>query len=219
MFTGTLFSSSDPDLDAHVQELDERVALIFPEFADGRASAHLRLDEFLGRGVFLAPGYLPPAGKALAFYFGPVVESRWTTVPRANSSWTSLPSAWVGAPGTLRSTQPPSAGPPLPPLGTRRFNAALFNHTCHGATVVLRQPVELRNCRLPCVAAYPTDALQPGGPLLWDYDGGARRGNGAFSVDLARSLELRAEGIDSVPCACRGTLPCPRSRWFRVFNP
>ena len=85
--------------------------------------------------------------------------------------------------------------------------------------MVLRQPDELRACRLPCVAAYPTDALQPGGPLLWDYDGGAHRGNGAFSVDLARSLELRAEGIDCVRCACRGALPCPRSRWFRVFNP
>jgi len=43
MFTGTLFSSSDPDLDAYVRALDERVALRFPEFADGRASAHLRL--------------------------------------------------------------------------------------------------------------------------------------------------------------------------------
>jgi hypothetical protein len=53
--------------------------------------------------------------------------------------------------------------------------------------------------------------------LLWDYDGGARRGNSGFSVNLARSLELRAEGVDSVPCACRGVLPCPRSRWFRVF--
>ncbi len=62
MFTGTPFSSSDPDLDAH-GELDERIALFFPEFAGGRASAHLRrgLDEFSGRGVSLAPGYLPPA--------------------------------------------------------------------------------------------------------------------------------------------------------------
>jgi hypothetical protein len=213
MFTGTLFSSSDPDLDAYVRALDERVALTFPEFADGPASAHLRLDrnEFSGRGVSLAPGYLPPAGKALAFYFGPVVDDG-----PSGEFVLDLPSFRVG-----RRTWRPSIDAaaicrsPSPPAG----NAALFNHTCHGATVVLRQPDELRVCRLPCVAAYPTDALQPGGPLLWDYDGGGHRGNGAFSVDLARSLELRAEGVDSVRCACRGALPCPRSRWFRVFNP
>ena len=213
MFSGILFSSSDPDLDACVRALDERVALRFPEFADGRASAHLRLvrDEFSGRGVSLAPGYLPPAGKALAFYFGPVVDDG-----PSGEFVLDLPSFRVG----MRTWHPSIDAAavcrsPSPPAG----NAALFNHTCHGATVVLRQPDELRSCRLPCVAAYPTAALQPGGPLLWDYDGGGRRGNGAFSVDLARSLELRAEGIDSVPCACRRALPCPRSRWFRVFNP
>ena len=213
MFSGILFSSSDPDLDAYVRALDERVALRFPEFADGRASAHLRLErnEFSGRGVSLAPGYLPPAGEPLAFYFGPVVDDG-----PSGEFVLDLPSFRVG-----RRTWHPSIDAaavcrsPSPPPG----NAALFNHTCHGATVVLRQPDELRVCRLPCVAAYPTDALRPGGPLLWDYDGGAHRGNGAFSVDLACSLELRAEGIDSVRCACRGALPCPRSRWFRVFSP
>jgi hypothetical protein len=213
MFTGTLFSSSDPDLNAYVRALDERVALIFPELADGRASAHLRLDrnEFSGRGVSLAPVYLPPVGTALAFYFCPVVDDG-----PSGEFVLDLPSFLVGrrtwhpsidAAAVCRSPSPPAE------------NAALFNHTCHGATVVLRQPDELHVCRLPCVAAYSTDALQPGGPLLWDYDGGGHRGNGAFSVDLARSLELRAESIDSVRCACRGALPCPRSRWFRVFNP
>jgi hypothetical protein len=212
MFTGILFSSNDPDLDAHVRELDERVALLFPGFADGRASAHLRLvrNEFSGRGVSLAPGYLPPAGEALAFYFGRVVADG-----PSGEFVLDLPPLRVGrrawhpsidAAAICRSRFPPAG------------NAALFNHTCHGATVVLRQPDELRSCRLPCVAAYPTAELQPGGPLLWDYDGGARRGNGAFSVDLARSLELRAEGIDSVRCACRGALPCPRNRWFRAFD-
>ncbi len=83
--------------------------------------------------------------------------------------------------------------------------------------MVHRQPAELCSCRLPCVAAYPAEALQPGGRLLWDYDGGGRLGNRGFSVDLARSLELHAEGIASVPCACRGALPCQWSRWFGVF--
>jgi hypothetical protein len=146
MFTGILFSSSDPDLDTHVRELDERIALLFPEFAGGRASAHLRLglDEFSGRGVSLAPCYLPPAGEALAFYFGPVVDDGPSgefvldLPPFRVGGRTWHPS--IDAAAVCRS--------PSPPAG----NAALFNHTCHGATVVLRQPVELRNCRLPCAA-------------------------------------------------------------------
>ena len=52
--------------------------------------------------------------------------------------------------------------------------------------------------------------------MLWDYDGGPRRGNGCFSVDLAQSLELRGKGVDCVPCACRGALSFARVRWFRV---
>lgn len=213
MPAGTLFSSDDPDLAVHARTLEDRVALLFPEFADGRAAARLRLapDQLTGRGVALAAGYLPPANTALALYYGHVVDG-WPS----GEFVLDLPPFRVGgrswhpsidAAAICRTPNPPAC------------NAALFNHKCHDATVVLRQPAELRGCSraLSCVVAYPTAALQPGGSLLWDYDGGARRGNSGFSVDLARSLELRAEGVDSVPCACRGVLPCPRSRWFRVF--
>ena len=68
---------------------------------------------------------------------------------------------------------------------------------------------ELRDCTLSCAVAYPTASLR-------DYDGGTRRGNGGFSVDFAQSLELHGEGVDCVPCACRGALSCPRARWFRI---
>ncbi len=166
-------------------------------------------DEFTGRGVALAAGYHPPADTVLALYYGHVVAG-WSS----GDFVLGLPSfraggrSWhpsVDAAAICRTPSPPAC------------NAALFNHKCHDATVVLRRPAELRGCALACVAAYPSAALQPGGRLLWDYDGGARRGNSGFSVDLARSLELRAEGVDSVPCACCGALPCPRSRWFRIF--
>jgi hypothetical protein len=147
----------------------------------------------------------------LALYFGHVVAG-WSTgdVVLALPTFRADGRTWhpsIDAAAACRSPNPPAC------------NAALFNHTCHDATVVLRQPAGLRGCPLPCAAAYPTTALQPGGRLLWDYDGGARRGNSGFSVDLARSLELRrrAAGVDSVPCACRGALPCPRGRWFRIF--
>jgi hypothetical protein len=181
----------------------------------GRAPAYLRLmpDELTGRGVALADGYRHPTNTALALYFGHVV-SGWSTgefvldLPtfRADGR-TWHPS--IDAAAACRTPNPPAC------------NAALFNHTCHDATVVLRQPDSetLRGCAasLSCATAYPTAALQPGGRLLWDYDGGARRGNSGFSVDLARSLELRSTGVDSVPCACRWAAPCPRGRWFRIF--
>ncbi len=184
----------------HVRELDERAATLFPEFSDGRASARLRFrpDELTGRGVSLAEGYRPDADTALALYFGCVVAG-WTTgdyvlvlLPFRKDGRTWHPS--VDSVASCRTLSPPLC------------NAALFNHTCHDATVVLRQPVGLRGCPLPCAVAYPTvtTALQPSGRLLWDYNGRARRGNSCFSVDLARSPELRGEGVDSVPCACRG---------------
>ncbi len=211
MSAGSLFSSDDPDLAVHVRALDDQVALLFPEFADGRAAARLRLvpDELTGRGVALTAGYRPPADTVLALYYGHVVAG-WSS----SEFVLDLPPFRAGG----RSWHPSIDAAaicraPVPPT----CNAALFNHQCHDATVVLRQPAALRGCALSCVAAYPTAVLRPGGRLLWDYDGGARRGNSGFSVDLARSLELRAEGVDSVPCACRGVLPCPRSRWFRVF--
>jgi hypothetical protein len=208
---GSLFSSGDPGLDAHVRTLDDQVVILFPEFVSGRALACLCLvpDELTGRGVALAAGYHPPADTALALYFDHVVAG-WSTgefvlgLPtfRADGC-TWHPS--IDAAAVCRTPNAPAC------------NAALFNHTCHDATVVLRQPAELRGCALPYVAAYPTAALQPGGRLLWDYDGGTRRGNSGLSVDLTRSLYLRSAGVDSVPCACRGALPCPRGRWFRTF--
>ena len=210
MFTGALFSCDDQGLNPHVRELDARVAALFPEFTDGRAAARLRLhhDGPSGRGVSLAEGFQPGPDTALALYHGSVVAG-WTTgdyvlaLPsfrRDGRSW--HPS--IDAATRCRTRRP------------NPTNAALFNHTCHSATVVLRRPPELRDCPLSCAVAYPTAALQPGGPLLWDYDGGARRGNGGFSVDLAQSLELRGEGTACVPCSCRGPMSCPRARWFRV---
>jgi hypothetical protein len=211
MFDGTSFSSGHSGLEAHVQELDERAVTLFPGLSDGRASARLRLrpDELTGRGVFLADGYRPDADTVLALYFGCVVAG-WTTgdYVLALPSFRKGRRTWhpsVDAAASCRTSNPPLC------------NAALFDHSCHDATVALRRPAELRGCPLPCAAAFPTAALRPGGRLLWDYDGGSRRGNNGFPVDLACSLELRGEGVDFVPCACRGLLACPQGRWFRVF--
>jgi hypothetical protein len=38
---------------------------------------------------------------------------------------------------------------------------------------------------LSCAVAYATDGMAPRSRLLWDYDGGARSGSRAFSIDLA----------------------------------
>ena len=212
MFAGSFFSSDDRSLDPHVRELDDRVAALFPEFLDGSASARLRFhrDEFSGHCVSFADGYRPAPDTALALYYGSVVAGS-----TAGDYFLALPSFRRDG-----STWHPSVDAAVC-CRTRRptpFNAALLKHSCHDATVVLRRPPQLRDCTLSCAVVYPTASLQAGGPLLWDYDGGARRGNnGFFSVDFAQSLELRGEGVDCVPCACRWPLSCPRARWFRVF--
>jgi len=211
MYHGSFFTSDVPGLAAHVRTLDERLAALFPELADGRAAGRLRLcpDELTGRGVSLADGYRPELGTALALYSGHVVAD-WplgdyvlSLPPFRRDGRTWHPS--VDAAVRCRTRQPPLC------------SVALFNHSCHDATVSLRRPAELRDCPLSCAVAYPTAELQAGGRLLWDYDGGAARGNAAYSMDLAGSLQLRAEGFASVPCACRGAQPCPRQRWFRVW--
>ena len=211
MYHGSFFTSDVPGLAAHVRTLDERLAALFPELADGRAAGRLRLcpDELTGRGVSLADGYRPELGTALALYSGHVVAD-WplgdyvlSLPPFRRDGRTWHPS--VDAAVRCRTRQPPLC------------SAALFNHSCHDATGSLRRPAELRDCPLSCAVAYPTAELQAGGRLLWDYDGGAPLGNAAYSMDLSGSLQLRAEGFASVPCACRGAQPCPRQRWFRVW--
>ena len=80
MFSGIFFSSDDPGLEPHVRELDARVAALFPDFTNGRASACLRLhhDGPSCRGVSLAEGFRPGPDTALALYHGRVVAG-WTT--------------------------------------------------------------------------------------------------------------------------------------------
>jgi hypothetical protein len=156
MFAGRQFSSGDAALDPYVQLLDARVSVLFPEFSDGSAGARLRLqkDQVSGRGLSLADGYLPPPGTPLALYFGEVVLD-W----EAGDYVLALPSY-------LRNsfTWHPSvdaAGPCCTRRPTRH-NAALCNHTCHGATVALRRPAALRDCPLSCVVAYPAAGLRSG---------------------------------------------------------
>lgn len=209
----TFFTAGDPGLCEFTRELEDRIAYFFPEFVDGSAAAHLVLepDQLTGRGLRFAAGYSPAKNEAVALYFGRVVLDcplgdfvlALPSFRRAHRTWSPL----VDAGPLCRYPDP------VP------INAALCNHSCHGSTVHLRQPPELLDCALPCAVAYAKPGVDAGAPLLWDYDGGARAGNGAFTVDLAGRTELLRAGVDSVPCACRRDLPCPRSRWFRVFPP
>jgi hypothetical protein len=207
------FWTEDPGLVPFVDELDARVAAAFPEFVDGRAERRLRLvpDQVFGRGVELAEGVSVSKGDPLAIYAGCVVLSA-----PASDYVLALPSfrrrgvtwdASVDA-GYLRTAATPAL-----------INAALLEHTCHNATVRLGRPPGLNDCALPCAVAFALDSLGPGRRLKWDYDGGHRAGNGGFTVDLQRSLELRNEGVDTVPCGCQPGGLCPRGRWFRVPPP
>lgn len=233
MFEGTFFSSVDPLLAAFTPELDARVITLLHTFADGSAAGRLRLvpnalpdptptqlrlrprqgrhlrhtpDEITGRGVSCADGYRPSPGEPLALYFGAVVLD-WPAGDFVlgldsfrRDSRTLSPSVDAGP--VCRVADPPI------------LNAALLNHSCHDATVALRRPPELLSCALPCAVAYAKHDLPPGCRLLWDYDGGPRRGGCAFTVDHTRSVELGREGIATFPCACRSPAPCPRNRYF-----
>jgi hypothetical protein len=210
MFHGRFFSSDDQGLDPFVRELDARVALEFPKFLNGTAERRLRLvpDQITGRGVELAAGACVTKDKPLAPYASRVVldgppSDYVLALPsfrRAGRTFARSVDA-----GALRLDADPS------PL-----NADLLDHACHNATVRLWRPSRLRDCALPCAFAFALGGLQDGCRLTWNYDGGLRAGNRAFTVDYARSLELRDEGVATVPCAYQPGHPCPRGRWFRV---
>ena len=204
------FWTEDPGLVPFVTELDARVAAAFPEFVDGRAERRLRLvpDQVSGRGVELAEGATVSKGDPLAIYAGRVVlEAPASDYVLALPSFRRKGVTWDASvdAGYLRTAATPAL-----------INAALLEHTCHNATVRLGRPPGLNDCALPCAVAFALDSLGPGRRLKWDYDGGQRAGNGGFTVDLQRSLELRNEGVDTVPCGCQPGGLCPRGRWFRV---
>ena len=213
MFRGCFFSSDVPDLVPFVTELDDRIGRVFPDFLNGTAERRLRLvpDELTGRGVELAKGASVTKDLPLALYAGRVIldgppSDYVLALPafrRGDHTWS--PSVDAGA---LRAEADPS------PL-----NAALLDHACHNATVRLWRPSQLRGCALLCAFAFALGGLSDGCRLTWDYDGGRRSGNAGFTVDLQRSLEVRDEGIATVPCVRLRDRPCPRARWFRVPPP
>jgi hypothetical protein len=218
MFHGRFFSTDVLGLDPFVRELDARVALAFPAFLDGTAEQRLRLvqDQVTGRGVEVAAGALIIKDMPLAPYAGRVVLDgppsdyvlALPTFRRAGHTWSPSVDA-----GELRTAVRPSL---------QVLNAALLDHACHTATLRLWRPPCLRDCAacaLPCAVAFALDGLSGGRRLTWDYDGGRPSGNRGFTVDYARSLELRNEGIDTVACGCQPGGLCLRGRWFRVSPP
>jgi hypothetical protein len=195
----------------YVEQLEERLSQVFPEFFNGSAAARLRLrpDELNRRGLSLADGYRPAKGTPLALYFGQVVlDSPGGDYVLALDSFQREGRVWCPS---------VDAGPACRMPNPRLVNAALCNHSCHGATVRLRRPPELYGCALPCAVAYAADDMPLGGHLLWDYDGGSRVGNGTFSVDTALSIALSQAGVGTVRCGCSGLEPCPRNRWFSIY--
>ena len=207
-FVGRFFCSSEGLLAPFTAELDECVAHSFPEFVGGSAAARLvlRPDELTGLGVALADGVRLRKETAVALYYGDVVSTEppgefalaLSSFRRAHQSHHPFIDATRSCTGHF----------------ARPLNAAMFNHTCHGETVHLR---EWHGCALPCAIAYAPAGSPAGGRLLWDYDGGLRTSAKAFTVGSRDAAALQALGVDMVPCACRGALACPRSRWFRVY--
>jgi hypothetical protein len=214
MYSGRFFRSADGPLATFVRELDESIASTFPEFVDGSAAARvvLRPDQLTGQGVALADGVRFRRPTAVGLYFGDIAESGPVgdfvlVLPQCRRT-SGAACARTTRPLTRSGSAVCRSPPPL--------NVAMYNHTCHDATARVRS-VRVGSCALPCVVAYALPDLPNGSRLVWDYDGGLS--SGAFSVGPHERAALQASGVTFVPCACRGVLPCPRSRWFRVFPP
>ena len=203
MSRGRFFTADEPDLSAWSLELEACIARRFPEFFDGAAPALLRLrpDEFAGRGVVLADGVRLRHETAVGFYFGAI------------RSW-SPPGDYVLALPTFshngaRFDLSLDAGPYCRRANPSPTNMALFNHSCRDATVHIRR---VRAGALSCAVAFAPASLAGGSRLLWNYDGGL--GRGGFTVGSSDLADLAAAGISTASCRCRGTAPCPRSRFF-----
>ena len=209
MFHGRFFSSADARLEPHVRALEADLARELPDFFNGIAASRvvIRPDEPTGRGVFVAAGATLTAGDAVGLYFGDLVEEvplgdfilGLGAVRRSHHTFHLSVDASRCCTG--------EDGPAPSPL-----NAALYNHACHDCTVKLHRP---KGVTFPCAVAYAAVDLVEGDRLLWDYDGG--RPSDCFTVGAAERAHLQAAGAAFVPCLCRGTLPCPRQRWFRIF--
>ena len=211
MFHGHLFTSADARLEPHVRALESEsdLARELPEFFNGFAASRvvLRPDEPTGCGVFVADGAAFTAGSAVGLYFGDLVEE----VPLGDfilglgAVRRSLHTFHLSVDASRCCRARDGLDPPA-------LNAALYNHACHDYTVKLHRP---KGVAFPCAVAYAAVDLAEGDRLLWDYDGG--QPSDCFTVGTAERAQLQAAGADFVPCLCRGTLPCPRQRWFRIF--
>jgi hypothetical protein len=222
MFHGRFFSSDDQGLDPFVRELDARVALEFPEFLDGTAERRLRLvpDQITGRGVELAKGARVTKDMPLAPYAGRVVLDG--PALRPTMFWRYQASAVRAAPGPPPSMPAPSARKWILPLSTRPcWTTPVTTRRCACGARPASSTARCLSLSHSHSALRFRIRLSDGCRLTWDYDGGLRAGNNGFTVDFARSLELRDEGVAgaTVPCACQAGRPCPRGRWFRVPPP
>ena len=207
-FRGLFFATATARLEPHLRGLEAALARNLPELLDGTVAARLapHLDPFAGPGVAVAPGQSLPRGSVVGLYFGDVLDSASTPrgdyvldLGRVRRGGRTLRLLVDGA---RRCSRRRGAVPDL-------RNAALFNHTCSGASVRLGR---LAGYTFPCAIAYTTRCLGAGEPLRWNYDGDGSRE--AFTVDADESVRLSARGVTCVPCACRGAMPCPRRRWF-----
>lgn len=207
MRRGSPFYTSEPALADRTRLLNDDLSRRFPGLLEPSSHPALRLktDQITGRGVFLADGATVPRDEPLAVYFGEVIlgpaDGEYVMELRRFRR--------LGRPLDLAI----DAGPYCRRANPSPGNVALFNHACLDRTVELRY---LPDLALPCVVAYPSPALRGGQELRFSYDGGLR--SGPYTIDTPGRDQLVADGVASVPCACRRPAPCPRGRWMRIFS-
>ena len=204
-----LFYTMDPALLQRVQSLDAGLLAAFPEFGNGVAASRvvLRPDEATGRGAYLADGVTLSQRTPVGFYFGEV-----TAADPVDEFSLAMPVVRRGR-TTLHLTV--DAGASCRGSNAHPLNMAMYAHSCREPTVHPSWFVELD---LPCAVAYAPAGLPAGSPLRWNYDGNGPGSGPGYTLSRREMLDFLASGGRAVPCACRQSRPCPRSRWLRVFD-
>ena len=176
-----------------VRELERALREQFPIlFTDELTTIlELRRERGLGRGVFVRDGVTVARGVLVGAYLG-CVGSRYGPY-----SAEMLPVRMRGHPVWI----PVIDGKELAMAG-HIAHAALYNHTCSGATVKL---VHFGSGRMRCALFYTSRKLRGGEQLVWNYGKN-------YAITAKESLEYAPWRIR--PCRCGPGKRCTSGRWL-----
>ena len=90
---------------------------------------------------------------------------------------------------------------------TRPYDGNLFNHACHGQTVV---PKRILLDDVPVVVFDTVGTLVEGQECVWDYNGSLKENGYVLSCKELRECLLQRKQVQA--CRCSWPSPCPKKR-------